>query len=256
VLTPTYVAVATSYKIAWQLDDTDFGGSDIAAAEYSLNGGATWLPVTNPKDGSYDEPIEDIEVTLTSPSLPDVVNICVRGRDAQNNQNPSPATSTDNPWQCAFLPVYDPSAGFVTGGGWIQSPSTACPVFCDGAGGKANFGFVSKYQKGAQVPTGHTEFQFHAGNLNFSSTSYEWLVVQGATKASYKGLGTVNGSGSYKFMLSVYDAGSTGDKFRIKIWTESGGVENVIYDNEIGVSIDATATTLISGGSIVIHAKK
>ena len=39
--------------------------------------------------------------------------------------------------------VYDPSAGFVTGGGWIDSPAgayTADPSLT----GKANFGFVSK----------------------------------------------------------------------------------------------------------------
>ena len=59
--------------------------------------------------------------------------------------------------------------------------------------GKANFGFVSKYQKGAKVPTGETEFQFKAGDLNFHSTAYEWLVIAGA-KAQYKGIGTVNGN--------------------------------------------------------------
>lgn len=37
--------------------------------------------------------------------------------------------------------------------------------------GKATFGFVSKYKKGATLPTGETEFQFKAGNLNFMSTS-------------------------------------------------------------------------------------
>jgi hypothetical protein len=32
--------------------------------------------------------------------------------------------------------------------------------------GKANFGFVSKYQKGQSTPDGNTEFQFKAGDLN------------------------------------------------------------------------------------------
>ena len=35
--------------------------------------------------------------------------------------------------------------------------------------GKANFGFVSQYEKGKTVPTGNTEFQFQTGNLNFKS---------------------------------------------------------------------------------------
>ena len=49
--------------------------------------------------------------------------------------------------------VYDPSAGFVTGGGWINSPAGA---YRDNLAltGRANFGFVSKYQKGATDPDG------------------------------------------------------------------------------------------------------
>lgn len=47
--------------------------------------------------------------------------------------------------------VYDPDAGFVTGGSWIDSPAgtyTPDPSLT----GKASFGFVSKYQKGGNCP--------------------------------------------------------------------------------------------------------
>jgi hypothetical protein len=159
-----------------------------------------------------------------------------------------------------YVVVYDPTAGFVTGGGWINSPQGACRLdACTyETVGKANFGFVSKYLKGANTPTGNTEFQFHAGGLNFSSTSYQWLVVQGANKATYKGAGTVNGVSGYKFLIYAYDGGPSNDQFRIKIWTESvdgygNTIENVVYDNQMGQSIDANAGTLIAGGSIVIH---
>ncbi|MGB3702216.1 MAG: hypothetical protein WA997_13185 [Anaerolineales bacterium] len=68
--------------------------------------------------------------------------------------------------------------------------------------GKANFGFVSKYKKGASIPSGQTEFQLHAGDLNFHSSSYEWLVVNhGGTRAQFKGEGTINGQGAYEFMI-------------------------------------------------------
>jgi hypothetical protein len=39
-------------------------------------------------------------------------------------------------------------------------------------------------------------------NLEFHSTSYQWLVVAGA-KAQYKGSGTMNGSGEYGFLLTA-----------------------------------------------------
>ncbi len=137
-----------------------------------------------------------------------------------------------------FVVVYDAHGSFVTGGGWIDSPAGASSVFPE-AIGKANFGFVSKYQKGANVPTGNTEFQFKAGDLNFKSSSYEWLVVAGS-KAQFKGVGTINGAGTYKFMLFAGD--NSPDTFRIKITDES---DVTVYDNG--------SEQAISGGSIVIH---
>lgn len=103
--------------------------------------------------------------------------------------------------QPAYVVVYDPNGGFVTGGGWINSPAGAYPLNAT-LSGKATFGFVSKYHNGAAAPSGNTEFQFHAGNFNFSSTSYQWLVVAGA-RAQYKGEGSVNGQAGYSFLLSA-----------------------------------------------------
>ena len=150
----------------------------------------------------------------------------------------------------AYIVVYDPNGGFVTGGGWIDSPvgaSTQYPT----ATGKANFGFTSKYLPGRNVPTGNTEFQFQAGNLNFKSTVYEWLVVAG-DRAQYKGDGTVNGVAGFGFLLTAIDGSQ--DKFRIKIVKKSDG--SVVYDNQSGYGDDSPAATALGGGSIVIHTKK
>ena len=152
-----------------------------------------------------------------------------------------------------LIVVYDPNGGWVTGGGWINSPAGAyvpSPLLT----GKANFGFVSKYKNGSSVPTGNTEFQFKAGNLNFSSTSYEWMVIAGA-RAQYKGAGTINGSGDYRFMLTAIDGQEPGgggqDKFRIRIWNNAGG--GLVYDNQLNAPDTAEPTTILSGGQIVIH---
>jgi hypothetical protein len=145
-----------------------------------------------------------------------------------------------------YVVVYDPSAGFVTGGGWIDSPAGAYAPDTS-LTGKATFGFVSKYKKGAEVPTGNTEFQFKAGDLNFHSSSYQWLVVTGSDAAKFKGVGTINGAGEYRFMIWAGD--NEPDTFRIKIWTEGEFEdETVVYDN----GSDQT----IGGGSIVIHTSK
>ena len=143
--------------------------------------------------------------------------------------------------------VYDPSAGFVTGGGWIDSPGGAYVVDMNLAG-KANFGFVSRYKKGATLPTGNTEFRFKAGDLNFHSASYEFLVItMGGTNAQFKGSGTINGGlapNGAAFRFTIWARDDSPDTFRIRIWWEDGG-ENVVYDNAFGQSI--------GGGSIVIH---
>ena len=147
-----------------------------------------------------------------------------------------------------YVVVYDPSAGFVTGGGWINYNGTACPVLCGNTAGRADFGFVSKYVKGATVPNGSTRFEFHAGTLQFASTTYEWLVVAGS-KGQFKGRGTINGSGDYGFLLTAVD-GSL-DMFRIKIWDRAAGEEYPIFDTGAEILLDK----INGGGSIVIHSR-
>jgi alpha-tubulin suppressor-like RCC1 family protein len=160
-----------------------------------------------------------------------------------------------------YVVVYDAAGGFVTGGGWVDSPNGACAwsgCAVDGSTtGKASFGFVAKYQKGATVPSGDTEFQFKSGNLSFVSTAYQWLVVAGA-RAQYKGDGTINGQGQYGFLLTAIDGQAVGgggvDKFRLKIWDRTDN-DRVVYDNQLGVPDGADPTTSLGGGSIVLHVK-
>lgn len=153
-----------------------------------------------------------------------------------------------------YVIFYDPNGGFVTGGGWITSPEgayTSSPLLT----GKANFGFVSKYRRNAAPdapPEGETSFHFNVAGFRFDSDSYEWLVISG-TKARYRGIGRVDGVPGYGFELTAYDGSP--DRFRIKIWFGNQG--NVIYDNE-KLSPDGEATTpssVLGGGSIVIHRK-
>ncbi len=149
--------------------------------------------------------------------------------------------------------IYDPSAGFASGGGWIDSPPGAY-IPDPTLQGRANLGFVSKYTQGASAPTGKTEFRFHAAELDFRSDSYDWLVVAGA-RAQFKGVGTINRSGDYGFMLTAIDGELPGgggiDKFRIKVWDRPSDL--VVYDNQLGADDQSDPITALGGGSIVIH---
>lgn len=223
----------TAYSLVATIADA--GSSPTVSSVYLVNRGAPAVLSNLAAPGK-------VSATLAAFSGTGVYSVCVRPADLAGNVGLE---------ECIFVPVYDPTGGFVTGGGFIMSPLGAYTP--NGTlTGKATFGFVSKYTQGANVPTGNTQFEFKTARMDFRSTSYEWLVVAGA-RAEFKGTGTINGAGSFSFHLSAIDGDLSGgggsDKFRIKI-TGPGGL---VYDNMLGADDNADPTTVISGGNIVIH---
>ena len=143
------------------------------------------------------------------------------------------------------IDLAETGSGLVTGGGWIDSPAGAY-ISDPALMGKATFGFVSKYKKGAVKPTGNTEFQFQIADLNFHSSDYDWLLVNKAgDNAQYKGVGTINGEEGYSFMIWGGDYANSPDTFRIKIWDTDA--ETVVYDNG--------SQQPIGGGNIMVKVK-
>jgi hypothetical protein len=236
------VGIGKTPVIKLNLTDVATGNSNIVSWQYRYDNNAFSAPIAV----SPATPNANVIAELPSSSGTDVIQVCVQGTDAGGN------TSGEF---CALLAVYDPTAGFVTGGGWIDSPKGAYapdPSLV----GKANFGFVSKYQKGANVPSGNTEFQFKEGNLNFKSTNFQWLVIQGASMSQFKGTGTINGAGIYNFLVTANDGDAvTGakkpDSFRIKITQGS----TLVYDNQMLSPETAADATILGGGSIQIQSK-
>jgi hypothetical protein len=112
LINPSPAAVNTATTLTADVSDVTTGGSNIASAQYSLNGG-TWTAMAA-SDGAFDEPSEGVSAVVTTPATPAIYNLCVRGTDALGS------TSTE---VCTTLVVYDPNAGFVTGGGWMNSPA-------------------------------------------------------------------------------------------------------------------------------------
>jgi hypothetical protein len=161
-------ATATNFTATVSTGGSLPEAAPIASMNYRIDAGsyATMAPLSAP----FDSLSESASAAIPLPPTTDVLMLCSKATDQAGNESEDCST---------LIAVYDPSSGFVTGGGWIISPVgayTANP----GLTGKATFGFVSKYQKGANVPTGETEFQFQLANMKFKSTSYDWLVVAGA----------------------------------------------------------------------------
>ena len=153
-----------------------------------------------------------------------------------------------------IIVVYDPSAGFTSGGGWFVPDSDS---FINGEGvtdtvSKANFGFIVKYKKGADDPDGNLEFQYKAGDIDLKSQDMDWLVVQSTTKVRFKGKATINGEGSYTFKVTAEDNGEPGtnDRFKIEIWLG-------VVDTENGPPTPKhKAQGYLGGGNIKIHTKR
>lgn len=230
--------VPVNTEVTGVVNFTDSDSGDAWASEFTWGDGA----ITN---GTMDVSASPKSGTAThSYTTPGVYQLGVEVSDG-----------IDEDYEAVplYLVVYDPNGSFVTGGGSIDSPIGAYrpdPTLA----GKATFGFVSKYTRGAA--SGNTEFQFHAAGMTFKSTSYDWLIVAGA-RAQYKGSGTLDDGTQCGFMLTAVDGQVTGgggfDKFRIKIWNRE--TDTVIYDNQLDTADGAElgSSTATTGGSIVVH---
>jgi hypothetical protein len=228
---PSPVEINTLSTLTATVDDSSTGGSTIASAQYSVDGGAA-LAMTA-FDGVFDSESENVTAVLPGQAT-GVYEICVNGTDSAGN------TGVD---ECVFLPVYDPNGGFVTGGGWVDSPSEA--DLENGASGKSSFGFVSKYKNGASTPDGNLQFVFKTGDISFHSTSMDWLVVTGQPRAMFRGEGQLNGDTTCKFEVDAWDESLSGeDGLGLKLFACGPDADINRY------SLPATA---LGGGNIKIH---
>jgi hypothetical protein len=229
---PNPASVNNIVSITANVDGTTTGGSNIAHAEYSLDSGNNWVQL-GATDGTFDEVIEDISGDFNV-NTQGIYDLWVRGIDTKGNIG-DPAISM-------LVVLDDPASGFVEGDGWINSPEGAY-IADSSLTGKAIFSFESEYLNGDNIPMGSIEFQFETANLDLYSNTYDWLVLnQDGTFAQFKGHGTINDSEDCNFMLWVTD--DTPVTFRVQIWTEDDGQQNIIYDNGIDKPIN--------GGSIIV----
>jgi len=175
-------------------------------------------------------------------STPGVYSIRLTVRDDDGGSDTKLATGQ--------VVVYDASGAWITGGGWVASPSGSNAV-APSASGKLSFELVARYLTGSPVPSGSAEFKLNAGGLEFRSTSLDWLVVGGPC-ARLRGRGTVNGVGDFAFDVIAID-GPTTDAVRIRIWNRVSGT--VLYDNRPREPLADSRVAALGGGSVQLHAQ-
>jgi len=268
---PTGTA-SDSYAIALSIADDD-AGTGTGSSSVVVKNVAPSVAISAPESGSLFgvNTVVNLSASLSDASSLDTVTCSVNWADGTTGSGTLAAgvctashayaeagvydvqvTGTDDDTGSetanVMVVVYDPSAGFVTGGGWINSPAGAY-IPDPSLSGRATFGFVSKYNRGAQVPSGNTRFEFEAAGFSFSSEAYEWLVVnQGGTNAQFKGSGLINGApdpNGNQFRFMVWATDDSPDTLRIKIWWEDAAGEHQVYDNGVAQAL--------GGGNIVVH---
>lgn len=140
--------------------------------------------------------------------------------------------------------IFDPEAGFVTGGGWANSPPGAYSVN-PALNGKVKFNFVANYQKGSVTPRGGFEFDLADTSLRFKATSLAWLAL-GTDRASFSGEGTISQTGRYGFQVTaVVDPSHNHDTLQMKVWDAT--TQQVVYQTP--------GPLPLAGGSINLHPK-
>jgi hypothetical protein len=133
----------------------------------------------------------------------------------------------------SVLAVYDPSSGFVTGGGAVLHN-----------GVRANFVFSAKYLKKGQTQGSLLYIEHRAtSDVVLKSNSMGALAIVGST-AAITGKATLNGVGNYGFQATVMDKSDPGssDQFGLKVTNPAGAVVN-----------DLTfAPVTLTGGNVVV----
>ena len=142
------IALGNSIAISAEFTDDNPGDTHTATIDWDDGQVASGIvtapsgPTPGVVSGTHDyvdAGVYTITVTVTEDVDP--------SSDLSDSRSSAEETTT------TFVVVYDADGGFVTGGGWIDSPAGAY-LADPSMTGKANFGFVSKYKKGASVAHG------------------------------------------------------------------------------------------------------
>ncbi|MQY16842.1 hypothetical protein SRB5_70450 [Streptomyces sp. RB5] len=225
----------------------------------------------------------DLGATFTDPGANDTHNCRVTWDDGSTQEYPAKAgscgsghtfdtagmytmkvTVTDDDggsdWAEVMVVVYDPDAGFVTGGG-SADPETATdtPATLTAPGkGTAKFTFNPKYlpdDEGPAASGGKVAYRLSSGDFELDGQSVDWLVVTPDGRTAFRGTGTLNGEDGYGF---VAYATQEPEALRLVVWEPAASPHpdgNPRYDTGRGSSydLDNASLTPISRGAIRVH---
>ena len=153
--------------------------------------------------------------------------------------------------QYQYVLVYDPAGSFVTGGGWLDAPASACSVLCgENSATKAHFTIVARFSGAkAETPEGAIKFWLQGKKALDVRTTRLTMLIAWDNHLQLWGPATVNGAPNYTIRVSGLDQGRN-DLLRVELFDPTGAR---VYDTQWGVPRDVSPTTPVQGGQLTIH---
>ncbi len=231
IVAPNPVMVNASVSASANFTDVNTGDRHTATIDWGDGSGTQFCSVTE-LNGSGS-------VSCTRPSGYSIANVypvmITVSDDSLSGISPVQYVSVYNPTQQSIF----------TAGHRFSSPIGAYPQN-NTLTGDVTFGLSYKYQ--GSMPVGMRQFSmdFKAANLSFNATTISSLVISNE-KATLRGIGTVNGIGTYDFLVVGVDRG--GIRFKI---TDSSSNNAIVYDTQVGDSDIVNPTTPVTG-SVIVH---
>ncbi|WP_394341662.1 SBBP repeat-containing protein [Pontibacter ramchanderi] len=244
----------------------------LSKAAYSLAApGATSLAwsITDPEGNLYSDFSGQgtSSIRVDWPREPEVYKISVSYSSGES----CPATTATR-----YVFVHDPAAGFVTGGGWSDSPLRP-ELELMRQGGSAWWAFAARYastpRSSAGSPVqGTLLLALESGHTFRAASVEEGSLVIAGDRAYFTGTGKLTRRGAaggpetdprrLAYLVSAVDGQlekpREEDRLRLVIWVlrEDGSRGETLYDNQLacpGQDLNAPACQQIDRGSIVIH---
>jgi hypothetical protein len=217
------------------VDDTTTGGSQIASAEFSLDGGSTWADM-QAVDGAFDEVAEDVTASTTAPDPNGNYQLCVRGTDMSGNTG-----------EMACVTLFVTPAGDVAGPLSDQVSAAPNPVLESGALTVTST-VDDTTTGGSQIA--HAEFSMDGGST--------WVLMQAVDGAFDEVAEDVTASttapdpnGNYQICIRGTDMSSnTGSESCVTLFvTPAGDVEGPLTDQ-----VNVTPNPVLESGALTVIA--
>jgi YVTN family beta-propeller protein len=223
------VAVGLAAQLTAVGKDADTGGSSLAGAECSLDGGS-WVPMTA-VDGAFDAAVETATAALGPFARAGLHAVSVRFRDAAGNT--SGAASRE-------FAVYNARGGSMMGQARFGRP---------GESGTRLLKVSAQYTGGALKAS----VDFTAPGISLRAAAADWMMVSGKLGV-IAGRGRLGDGRTARYKAWVQDLAGTKGRGLVRVQVTLDPAGAVVWDSQPGAGLSAAPSSPVVVGRIKVTA--